>query len=353
MTTDTDTDADSRSSTLGHSSQGPAAVLRLGIVLEGKSGTGARNSVCGIRRQGRREDHNIGGKLLNGSKGLIEALGLADNPNVVFKREDLSQPDTENGLGIRHNHADRAFAVLRLDAFAWLDTTRSADRSAAHPSSFRAYLRGRTSARKLSALKTVLVNHHTDSTPATILKTTPHSPGAIHLHVGFGAYDIGGKRKRKLDRRTDRHVGIHAEQDAIGGNILGLDRLLCYFLTGHSRLVDCRRRLQCHRQFYGKARRTLHVRITPTILADFSNGFLGGFRHVCDDLPSGSCRAPLQFGMCTFQAEISPRHRQSKVTEAMEQRRRMATCTATYGRIRDAVTAITVVGASSCLRFAV
>src|SRR5258708_16330427 len=53
MTTDTDTDADSRSSTLGHSSQGPAAVLRLGIVLEGKSGTGARSSGCGIRRCGR------------------------------------------------------------------------------------------------------------------------------------------------------------------------------------------------------------------------------------------------------------------------------------------------------------
>jgi hypothetical protein len=58
----------------------------------------------------------------------------------------------------------------------------------------------------------------------------------------------------------------------------------------------------------------LHVRITPSILADFSSGFLGGFRHVCDDLPSGSCRAPLLVSMCTFQGEITPQHRQCKVT---------------------------------------
>jgi hypothetical protein len=36
----------------------------------------------------------------------------------------------------------------------------------------------------------------------------------------------------------------------------------------------------------------LHVRINPSILADISNGSFGGFRHVCDDLSSGSCRAP-------------------------------------------------------------
>src|SRR6266404_7409132 len=141
------------------------------------------NSVRWIRRQCRLEDHNVGGKFLNRSNGLIEALGLADNPYVVLKRKDLAQPHTENGLGIRHNHADRAFAVLRLNAVAWLDTTRSAHRSAAHPSSFRAYLRGRT-ARKLPALKTVLVNHHSDYAPATIFKTAHHSAAAIRLHVG-------------------------------------------------------------------------------------------------------------------------------------------------------------------------
>src|ERR1700738_797958 len=167
------------------------------------------NSIRWIRRQGRLEDHNIGGKFLNGSNRLIEALGLADNPYVVLERKYLSQPDAENGLRIRHNHADRAFAVLRLNAFAWLDTARSADRSAAHPSSFRAYLRGRA-ARKLPALKTVLVNHHTDSTPAPIFKTAPHPPAAIHLHIGSCAHHISGKRKRKVDSRTYRYIGIHA-----------------------------------------------------------------------------------------------------------------------------------------------
>src|SRR4029077_8836867 len=147
------------------------------------------NSIRWIRRQCRLEDHNIGGKFLNGSNGLIEALGLADNPYVVLERKDLAQPDAENGFRIRHNHADRAFAILRLNAFAWLDTARSADRSAAHPSSFRAYLRGRTT-RKLSALKTVLVNHHADSTSATIFKTTHHSSTAIHLHVRFCAHNV-------------------------------------------------------------------------------------------------------------------------------------------------------------------
>src|SRR6202795_3247398 len=286
------------------------------------------NSIRWIRRQCRLEDHNIGGKFLNGSNRLIEALGLADNPYVVLERKYLSQPDAENGLRIRHNHADRAFAVLRLNAFAWLDTARSADRSAAHPSSFRAYLRGRT-ARKLPALKTVFVNHHTDSAPAAIFKTAHHSSAAVDLHVGFCAHNIGGKRKRKIHRRTYRHIGIHAEQDAVGGNILGLDRLPRDDRARHARLVARRRRLQRHRQFYGKARRALHVRITPSILAALSNGFLGGFRHVCDDLPSGSCRAPLELSRCTFQAEITPPHPPCKVTEVMEQRRRSATGTAT------------------------
>ena len=68
------------------------------------------------------------------ANGLIEALGLADNPYVILERKDLAQPGAENGLGIRHNDADRAFAVLRLKIFAWLN----ADRSAAHLSSFRA-----------------------------------------------------------------------------------------------------------------------------------------------------------------------------------------------------------------------
>jgi len=294
------------------------------------------NSVRWIRSQGGLEDYDVGGKFLNGGNGLIEALGLADNPYVIFERKDLAQPSAENGLGIRHNHADRAFAVLRLNTFAWLNIDRSADRSAAHHSSFRvlpvaSYLRGRTCSielRKLSALKTVLVNHHTDSTPATIRKTAHHSSATIDLHVGFCAHDIGRKRECKIDSRTYRHIGIHAEQDTVGGNVLGLDCLSndCRLARG-SRLVDCR--LQCHRQFDGKARRALHVRITPSVLGDFSNGFLGGFRHVCDDLPSGSYRAPLPVSMCTFQGEITPQHRHCKVTEVMEQRRRSATGTGT------------------------
>src|ERR1700694_923768 len=216
------------------------------------------NSICWIRRKGRLEDQNIGGKFLNSSNRLIEALGLSDNPYVVLEGKDLSQPDAENGLRIRYNHADRAFGVLRVNTRAWLDTSRSADRSAAHPSSFRAYLRGRT-ARKLPALKTVLINHHTDSTTATIFKAAHHSSAAVDLHVGFCAHNIGGKRKRKIHRRTYRHIGIHAEQDAVGGNILGLDRLPRDDRARHARLVARRRRLQRHRQFYGKSPRALRV----------------------------------------------------------------------------------------------
>src|SRR5580658_3596910 len=52
---------------------------------------------------------------------------------------------------------------------------------------------------KLPALKTVLVNDHADPTPATIRKTAHYSPTTIDLHVGFGAHDIGGERKRKVD----------------------------------------------------------------------------------------------------------------------------------------------------------
>src|ERR1019366_8501790 len=144
----------------------------------------------------------------------------------------------------------------------------------------------RVSTSKLPALKTVLINDHADSAAATIFKTAYHSSAAIHLHVGFRADDIGGERNRKIDSRTYRHIGIHAEQHTVGGNVLGLDRL-----SPDSRPGVCR--LQGHRQFDGKARRALHVHITPSILAAFSNLSLGGFRHVCVDLPSGLRRASL------------------------------------------------------------
>ncbi len=151
------------------------------------------DSVGWIRGQHSFEDHNVSGKFLDGGNSLLETLGLADDPYIVFERENLAQPGAEYGLGIRHNHTDRAFAILRLKAFACLDTNRSADRSTAHPSSFsRPTRRGQTflyrnSAvlRTLFALKTVLIDDHPDSTPATIFKTTHHSPATIHLHINF------------------------------------------------------------------------------------------------------------------------------------------------------------------------
>ena len=98
-----------------------------------------------------------------------------------------------------------------------------ADRSAAHPSSFRALpVAYRV---QLPALKTVFVDDHADSAPAAIGKTAHHSPPAVHLYIGFRAHNIGGKRDRKIHRRTHRHIRIHAEQHSIGGNIFGFDRL--------------------------------------------------------------------------------------------------------------------------------
>jgi hypothetical protein len=52
---------------------------------------------------------------------------LADNPYIVFESKYFAQPGAKYGLGIRHNHADRAFAILRLNTCAWLDTDRTAD----------------------------------------------------------------------------------------------------------------------------------------------------------------------------------------------------------------------------------
>jgi hypothetical protein len=72
------------------------------------------NRVGGIRSQRCLEDHNIGGKFLNGGNGLIEALGLADNPYVVLEGKDLAQPGAENGLGIRHESRGSCLCRLRL-----------------------------------------------------------------------------------------------------------------------------------------------------------------------------------------------------------------------------------------------
>ena len=68
------------------------------------------------------------------ANSLLDAFGLADNPDVILESKDLAQAGAENGLGIGHNNADRAFAVLRMKTVARLN----ADRSAAHLSSFRA-----------------------------------------------------------------------------------------------------------------------------------------------------------------------------------------------------------------------
>jgi len=179
----------------------------------------------------------------------------------------------------------------------------------------------------LSAVETILVNHYANAATAAVLKTAHHSPAAIDLHVRLRSDNIGGKRQCEIHSRTDRDIYIHAEEDAIGGNIFRLNPLCRYCGSGSARLTACR--LQSHRQFYWKARRGLYVRVPPAILADISNDSFGGFRHVCDDLPSSSFRAQLGLRMCTFQAEITPRHQQCKVTEVMEQRRRSAGGTGT------------------------
>src|SRR5208282_4465403 len=158
------------------------------------------NGVDWIRGQGRLEDYNVGGEFLNGANGLLDAFGLADNPDVILEGKDFAQAGAENGLGIGHNDADRAFAVLKMKTVAWLNV----DRSAAHLSSFCCALPGAADLytaelQQLPALKTVLINDHPDSAPAAIFKTAYHSSAAIHLHVGFRADYIGGKRNRKID----------------------------------------------------------------------------------------------------------------------------------------------------------
>jgi hypothetical protein len=189
-------------------------------------------------RKGRFENHNVSAENFWMAETVCSRLSAWPyNPNVVFESEDLAQPGAENGLGIRQDHADRAFAVLRLKAFGRLNAHRSADRTApkccpsvlfSRPTrrGHFSYLNYRATYRaNLLALKSVFVNHHADSAPAAIFKAAHHTSATIYLHIGFCADHIGGKRDRKVDRGTNRHIGIHAEQNSVGGDILGLDSL--------------------------------------------------------------------------------------------------------------------------------
>ena len=97
-------------------------------------------------------------------------------------------------------------------------------RSTTHPPSFRAYPRVPPyHLPQILALKTILVDDRADPAPATVIKTSHYSSSTIDLHIRASAPNhIGGKRNRKIYCRTHWNVGIHAEQNTIRGNILGL-----------------------------------------------------------------------------------------------------------------------------------
>src|SRR5450755_4048452 len=143
------------------------------------------NRLGWVRRQNGLEDHNVSGELLDGRSGLIETLGLTDNSDIVLKSEDLAQPRAEDGLGIRDNHPDRTFAVLRLNPFAGLDTDCVAHRSATRPSSFsrptRRALQSRATA--VFLLQTNRFNYLPPKRYSSITTPTPRRPPSSKLRM--------------------------------------------------------------------------------------------------------------------------------------------------------------------------
>src|SRR6516164_4637653 len=88
----------------------------------------------------------------------------------------------------------------------------------------------------LTAVKSILINDHTHTVPATFVETAYHPPTAVKLHVGVSTNHVRGQGNCEVNHRSDRHLRVHLEQHAVGRNVLGL-RGLC-----------ARLRLHCHRQ---------------------------------------------------------------------------------------------------------
>ncbi len=65
------------------------------------------------------EEHNVGGIALDGRAQVLQGVCLRHHPEIVFEREDLANPHTINGLGIRENNADHSRLNLSVQGFVF------------------------------------------------------------------------------------------------------------------------------------------------------------------------------------------------------------------------------------------
>src|SRR4029077_13250055 len=131
------------------------------------------NGLQRIRCDGGFENQNVGREFFGGRQGLGQSFGLTDYANVVSQSKNLAQAYAKNGLSIGNDDANEltvAATLVRL-----VQIVCHADRNACHLFPCSA----------LPALKSILVDDHAHTSPATVFETAHHASPAVDPHV-FG-----------------------------------------------------------------------------------------------------------------------------------------------------------------------
>src|ERR1017187_10575963 len=193
-----------------------------------------RHSFYWIERQCRFKNQNVRGKFGYCGLSLRQRLGLANNADIVFQRENLAQTSAKDSLGVGQDHADQlGRAAILVSTVIFADADRAGHQ---FPSA-------------LCSLEMVFVNHHAYAATPFVLKAADYAAMTVNLYVGRGAHNISRKQDGEVHHRTHGNVAIHSEEHAIGGDVLGF-RQTCAAL-----------RFQFHGQMQRKSRSTLHFSI--------------------------------------------------------------------------------------------
>src|SRR5215813_12601575 len=95
----------------------------------------------------------------------------------------------------------------------------------------------------LRTFEVILVDHNTHAATPAIFKTAHNASATVDLYISYEADHFTGQQNREVDQRANGNVGVHREEHAISGDVLGL------------RVVSSSLPLHRNWQMNGKARR--------------------------------------------------------------------------------------------------
>lgn len=85
----------------------------------------------------------------------------------------------------------------------------------------------------MPAIELVFVYHYRHGGPWTFVGAAYHTPNAFHYNIRGGPKDAGGHGYIKFYTGPDFQLGIHVEEDASGGDVVGFSVMLARVRPPH------------------------------------------------------------------------------------------------------------------------